>query len=152
MTTKRTDTSNRRQYGERIQLDWQLDLFGWNCTISGFNFVETKFLIRPALAGFPYWLHDDMFDHVTKRGINTQRSAIKFSCSLSLSCLITRGENLSLQPSNFSSFLFLLYYFFFSFAASDIILRYFQIVFLAKFPSLCKPNPYFCHWSLNSAH
>ena len=28
--------------------DGQLILFNWNCTISGFNFTETKFILRPA--------------------------------------------------------------------------------------------------------
>ena len=68
--------------------------------------------------------------HVTKRGINTQRSATICSCSLPLTCLITRGETLLLLSSKFSSLLFLLYQFFFSFTASENTLRQFQIIFL----------------------
>ena len=47
----------------------------------------------------------DMLGHVTKRGINTQRSATNSSRSLPLICRITRGETLLPLTSNFSSLL-----------------------------------------------
>ena len=40
---------------------------------------------------------------MTKQGINNQRSVIKFSCSLPLTCLITRGETLLPLAFNFCS-------------------------------------------------
>ena len=62
-----------------------------------------------------------MLDHMTKRGISTQCSAIHFIFSLPLTCLNIQGETLLLLTSNFSSLLFLLYRFFSSFGASEII-------------------------------
>ena len=32
----------------RYKIDGQFILFNWNCTISGFNFMETRFILRPA--------------------------------------------------------------------------------------------------------
>ena len=69
--------------------------------------------------------------HVTKRGINTRRPATNFSCSILLTCLITRGRTLLPLTSNFSSLLTLPIFLFSG--ACGMSLRKCQIVSQPKY-------------------
>ena len=154
------------------KIDRQLDLSSWICTISRFNFTETKILTRPAQRDFPsgYMTTCSVTwrGQVTKRSVKTQRSATIFSHSVPLTCLTTRGETLSLLTSKFSPLLTLPTLFFlwsewkfsktfsiyvianFLLRLIEKTLRHLQSLSLPKFRLLCLPIPSSCHRSLNS--
>ena len=98
MFVKKQQPPLRRQ----DKINGQLNLFCWNCPSLRIKITETKNSYSPSLAKFSYWLHDDKLGHVTKRGINTQRSGINFSCSLPIACLINRRQNFLPLTSIFS--------------------------------------------------